>query len=387
MVNRDRLTRVFQELVQIDSVSKKEGAVAQVLQKTFESLGAEVVIDGAGPKVESESGNLIARFQGTNTQVAPLLLNAHMDTVQPGEGIRIVFSDGVFSSDGTTILGADDKSALAVIIETIRVLQERGIPHGPLEVVVTVCEEVGLLGAKNLDYSLLKAEYGYSLDASDPDGIVIRAPAANHIHFRVLGRDAHAGAAPEKGINAIQLAGRAIAKMPIGRIDKETTANIGLIQGGTATNIVPGLVTLTGEVRSHSPEKLDRETKRIVQCLEEEISAYKKAFPADDGLPRCEAEIREDFSVMKTPEDHLVVAMAREAATRLGREMKTKTSGGGSDANIFFGHGIVTGILGTGMKDLHTVRESIRLDDMVKSVELLLEIIQLHTKQPPVAPS
>ena len=385
MVNHDRLALVFKELVQIDSVSQREGAVAKVLQETLESMDAEVVIDGAGPKVGSDTGNLIARFRGTDTQVAPLLLNAHMDTVQPGEGIKVVFSDGVFSSDGTTILGADDKSALAVIIETIRILQEHGLPHGPLEVVVTVCEEVGLLGAKNLDYSLLNAQVGYSLDASDPDGIVIRAPAANHLYFEIFGRDAHAGAAPEKGINAIQIASRAIAKMQIGRIDQETTANIGLIQGGTATNIVPGLVTVKGEVRSHSPEKLDKETQKIVDCLEEEISAYQKAFPSDDGLPRLETKIREDFSVMKTPEDHLVVAMAKEAAARLGREMKAKTSGGGSDANIFFGHGIVTGILGTGMKDLHTVRESIRLDDMVKSTELLLEIIQLHAKRPPVS--
>ena len=384
LVNRDRLAQVFKELVQIDSVSKREGAVAKALQRILESLGAEVVIDGAGPKVGSDSGNLIARFQGTDGHVAPLLLNAHMDTVQPGEGVKILFSDGVFSSDGTTILGADDKSALAVIVETIRVLQERGLAHGPLEVVATVCEEVGLLGAKNLDYSLLKAQYGYSLDASDPDGIVIRAPAANHLHFEVFGRDAHAGASPEKGINAIQIASRAIAKMKIGRIDQETTANIGWIQGGAATNIVPGLVTVTGEVRSHSPEKLDKETKKIVHCLEEEISAYQKAFPSDDGLPRLETKIREDFSAMQTPEDHLVVTMAKEAAAHLGREMKAKTSGGGSDANIFFGHGIVTGILGTGMKDLHTVRESIRLDDMVKSVELLLEITQLHAKKPPV---
>jgi tripeptide aminopeptidase len=381
MINHDRLAQVFKELVQIDSVSKEEGSIAKALRDMLVSLGAEVVVDGAGPKVGSDTGNLIARFQGTDTQVTPLLLNAHMDTVQPGEGIKIVFSDGVFSSDGTTILGADDKSALAVIIETIRVLEEHRLPHGPLEVVVTVCEEVGLLGAKNLDYSLLKARYGYSLDASDPDGIVVRAPAANHVHFEVLGRDAHAGAAPEKGINAIQIAGRAIAKMQIGRIDDETTANIGLIRGGTATNIVPSLVTLTGEVRSHSPEKLDKETQRIVDCLEGEIAAYQKDFPSDDGLPRLETTIREDFSVMKTPENHPVVAMAKEAAARLGRDMKPKTSGGGSDANIFFGHGIVTGILGTGMKDLHTVRESIRLDDMVKSAELLVEIIQIHANR------
>jgi tripeptide aminopeptidase len=381
MVNHERLADMFKGLVEVDSVSRKEGVIAKSLVKIFESMGAEVVIDGAGPNVGSDTGNLIARFQGSETDAPPLLLNAHMDTVQPGEGVKILFSEGVFSSDGTTVLGADDKSALAVVIEAIRVLQENRLPCSPLEVVVTICEEVGLMGAKNLDYSLLKAQYGYSLDATDTDGIVTRAPAANHIQFKVYGRDAHAGAAPEKGINAIHLASRAISKISVGRIDEETTVNIGLIEGGTATNIVPHLVTVTGEVRSHTPQKLDQETDKIIRCFEREVSAYKKAFPAHDGLPRLETAIRQDFSVLKIAEDHLVVTMAKEAASHLGREMKPKTSGGGSDANIFFGHGIVAGILGTGMKDMHTVRESIRLDDMVKSVELLLEIIQVHAKR------
>ena len=381
MVNRERLGDLFKTLVQIDSVSKKEGAIAKTLQEIFESLGAEVVFDGAGPKVGGDTGNLIARFKGARSDVVPLLLNAHMDTVQPGEGVKVLFSDGTFTSDGSTILAADDKSALAVIIETIKILQENRLPYGSLEVVVTICEEVGLLGAKNLDYSLIKAEYGYSVDATDTEGIVTRAPAANRIEFKVHGRDAHAGAAPEKGINAIHLASRAISEVRIGRIDEETTANIGLIEGGKATNIVPCLVTVVGEVRSHSPEKLEQETQKIVQSFERQVSSYKEAFPSDDGLPKLETVVHQDFYVLQVPEDHSVVTLAKEAASNLGREMKTKMSGGGSDANIFFGHGIITGVLGTGMKDMHTVRESIRLDDMIKSVELLLEIIQLHAKK------
>lgn len=381
MVNRERLGDLFKTLVQIDSVSKREGAIAKTLQEIFESLGGEVLIDGAGPKVGGDTGNLIARFKGARADVVPLLLNAHMDTVQPGEGVKVLFSDGTFTSDGSTVLGADDKSALAVIIETIKILQENGLPYGPLEVVVTICEEVGLLGAKNLDYSLITAEYGYSMDGTDTEGIVTRAPAANYIEFRVHGRDAHAGAAPEKGINAIQLASRAISEIRVGRVDGETTANIGLIEGGKATNIVPCLVTVAGEVRSHSPEKLAEETQKIVQSFERQVLTYKEAFPSDDGLPRLETAVRQDFFALKVPENHSVVTLAKEAASSLGREMKTKTSGGGSDANIFFGHGIVTGVLGTGMKDMHTVRESIRLDDMIKSIELLLEIIQLHAKR------
>ncbi len=380
MVNQDRLAENFKKLVQIDSVSRKEGALAKSLRTTFESMGAEVHIDGAGPEVEGETGNLIARLEGTEKDAVPLLLNAHMDTVQPGEGVKVLFSDGTFSSDGTTVLGADDKSALAIIIETIRILQEHNIPHGPLEIVVTVCEEVGLVGAKKLDYSIIRSRYGYSLDATDTDGIVTRAPAANHVQFKVYGRDAHAGAAPEKGINAIQIASRAISKISIGRIDDETTANIGVIQGGRATNIVPGLVTVSGEVRSHSPKKLEHETEKIVQAFEQEVSSYAEKAPSDDGLPRLETSVRQDFSVLKIPEDHPVVTLAMEAASGLGRKMKTKTSGGGSDANIFFGNGIVAGVIGTGMKDMHTVRETIRLDEMVKSTELLLEIIKLHAE-------
>jgi tripeptide aminopeptidase len=380
MVNRERLGDLFKTLIQIDSVSKKEGAIAKTLQGIFESMGGEVLIDGAGPKVGGDTGNLIARFKGAKADIVPLLLNAHMDTVQPGEGIKVLFSDGTYTSDGSTVLGADDKSALAIIIETIRILQEKMLPWGPLELVVTICEEVGLLGAKNLDYSLIKAQYGYSLDATDTEGIVTQAPAANHIEFKVHGRDAHAGAAPEKGINAIHLASRAISEIRVGRIDDETTANIGLIEGGKATNIVPCLVTVAGEVRSHSPGRLEEETQKIVQGFERQVSDYKEAFPSDDGLPRLEVAVRQDFSNLKIADDHAVVTLAREAASCLGRNMKTKTSGGGSDANIFFGHGIVTSVLGTGMKDMHTVRESIRLDDMVKSVELLLEIVQLHAR-------
>ncbi len=381
MVNHDRLAHLFKTLVQIDSVSKKEGCIAETLHGIFESLGAEVLIDKAGSKVGGDTGNLIARLEGRKADVAPLLLNAHMDTVQPGEGVKVLFSDGIFTSDGSTVLGADDKSALAVIIEAIRILQENRLQYGPLEVVITICEEVGLLGAKNLDYSMIKARYGYSLDATDTEGIVTRAPVANHIQVKVHGRDAHAGAEPEKGINAIHLASRAISGLRVGRIDEETTANIGLIEGGKATNIVPSLVTATGEVRSHSLEKLEEETKKIVQSFEQQVSEYRESFPSDDGLPKLEVEVRQDFSVLKIPEDHPVVSLVKEAASSLGRKMETKTSGGGSDSNIFFGHGIVTGVLGTGMKDVHTVRESIRLDDMVKSVELLLEIIQLHAER------
>ena len=166
MINKERLTDTFRFLVEIDSVSKEEGAVAREIRKILESIGAETLVDTAGEKIGSDTGNLIAKLKG-NTQVPPLLLNAHMDTVEPGKGITVIFKDGIFTSDGTTILGADDKSAIAILLETLMVLHENDLSFGPIELVLTICEEIGLQGAKHLDFSLITAKYGYALDATD----------------------------------------------------------------------------------------------------------------------------------------------------------------------------------------------------------------------------
>jgi len=376
MINRERLIDTFRFLVGIDSVSRQEGDIAEELKKILESMGAETVFDGAGKMTGSNTGNLIAKFKG-NIDVTPLLLNAHMDTVEPGRGVVPVLKDGVFTSDGTTILGADDKSAIAVLLEVMTVLKEKNMAFGPIEMVLTICEEIGLMGAKHLDMSHVTAKYGYALDSTDTEGIITRAPSANKIEFRVYGRDAHAGAAPEKGINAIWLASRAIAGLQLGRIDGETTCNIGIINGGIATNIVPNLVCVKGEVRSHDDEKLKKVTGTIVAAFEESVRSYGNN--SSDGLPKVDVIIEDDFFRTDIPEDHPVVVLAQRAASNLGRKMITKTTGGGADANIFFAKGIIAGVIGTGMRDMHTVRESVKVDDMVKTGELLLEIIRLHT--------
>ncbi|MFY9941152.1 MAG: M20/M25/M40 family metallo-hydrolase [Desulfobacterales bacterium] len=376
MITPQRMAETFIALVKIDSLSRREGRLAGELQKRLEALGAEIVFDRAHEQIGGECGNLIARFGG-NRPGPPLLFNAHMDTVGPGEGIRPILADGLFTSDGTTILGADDKSAIAILLEALTVIVEDELPHRPLEVVLTVCEEVGLLGAKHLDFSLISARLGYALDATDTAGIVTRAPAANRLEFKIHGKDAHAGAAPEKGINAIWLASRAIATQTLGRIDHETTCNIGLIEGGLAINIVPSLVTVKGEVRSHNEQKLERVTATLVAGFEAAVAAYPKPDP-QSPLPRLEVGCERDFSATCIPDDHPVVTLAQQAAANLGRELRSKPTGGGADANIFFQKGIMTGVLGTGMRDMHTVRENIRLDDMLRTAELVLEIIRLH---------
>ena len=215
------------------------------------------------------------------------------------------------------------------------------------------------------------------LDAADTESIVTRAPAANRFEFRIHGKDAHSGSAPEKGINAISLAGKAIAGLELGRIDHETTCNIGVIEGGRATNIVPNLVIVKGEVRSHDEEKLNRVTNEIIASFKGVVDNCRK-ISLYEGLPDIEIYIDHDFSSTNIPNNHPVIILARQAAATLGRKMSTKTTGGCADSNIFFQKGIITGVIGTGMRDVHTLRESVCLEDMVRTVELLLEIVKLH---------
>ncbi|MGE0086473.1 MAG: M20/M25/M40 family metallo-hydrolase [Desulfococcaceae bacterium] len=375
MIDQNRLAETFRFLAETDSVSKDEARIFFELKKILESMGAEVVSDHAGAKIGSNANNLIARFKG-NRNAPPLLLNAHMDTVGPGKGVKVLFKDGVFTSAGDTILGADDKSAIAVLLESIRVIQERNIPCGPLELVLTVCEEIGLMGAKHLDYSLITAKYGYALDATDTEFIITRAPGAKKIDIEVHGKEAHAGVAPEKGINAISIAAKAIAKLSLGRIDAETTCNIGVIEGGIATNIIPRLVRIKGEARSHSPEKLEAVTEEILSAFRQAVENEKKS--PEDELPALKIHLEHDFNRTDIPEDHPVIVHARKAAENLGMRLVPKTTGGGADANIFVEKGIIVGVLGTGMRDMHTISESVSLADMSKTAELVIEIIRLH---------
>ncbi|CAN2049809.1 tripeptide aminopeptidase [Candidatus Magnetomoraceae bacterium gMMP-13] len=381
MINKERLADTFMSLVKIDSESGNEKEMNIFLKSIFDSLGAETIIDSAGEKAGSNTGNLIVKFKG-NVNAPPLLFCAHTDTVKPGNGVKPIFKDGIFKSDGTTILGSDDKSAIAIIIEAIKVVLKNKLDFCPLEIVFTISEEVGLLGVKNLDYSLINASYGYVLDIRDPKEIIVRAPSSNRLVFKIHGKDAHAGIAPEDGINAISLASKATAMLDVGRIDDETTCNIGLIKGGVATNIVPDLVTVEGEVRSHSNEKLNSVTQKIISAYEQVIEDYPKVIDKASGeaLPRLEKIITKDFININIPEDHYVVMLAKKAAEQLGRKLIKKSTEGGSDANCFFNKGIITAVLGTGMTDVHTVRESVKLEDMFQATELMLKIIKLHAE-------
>lgn len=358
MINNERLIATFLELVQIDSPSGHEQEIGKHLEARLRSLGLTTEIDPVG--------NLVSRLDSGSGPV--LLLSAHMDTVGTDRGITPTVSNGVIYSDGTTILGADDKSGVAAILEVLQLVQERTIPHPPLEVVISVGEEQGLYGARKLDVSSLKASYGIVMDGGGPTGhIVVSAPSQDNLLFTVHGISSHAGSEPEKGINAIRVAAEAIAAMPLGRIDQETTSNVGIIQGGTARNIVPDRVSVTGEARSRDPKKLERLSASIVDAFERAAERHRTTV---------NAQVTRTYEAYRVDEDEPILVAVATAATSLGHEVALRSSGGGTDGNVFNAAGIPTVVLSTGMTDVHTTKEHIAIADLVAGTRLLMESVR-----------
>ncbi|ADH86687.1 M20/M25/M40 family metallo-hydrolase [Desulfurivibrio alkaliphilus] len=377
----ERLAEIFVRLCEIDSPSRQEGRVAAFLKGLFATeFNAEILEDNSAPFTGSDTGNLVIRIPGRRGGLPPFFCNCHLDVVEPACGVKVRRQGETFTSAGATVLGADDKAGIAMLVEMARSLKEDGLLWSPLEFVFTTCEEIGLLGAKNFDFSLLRADTGYALDSAGFDLAVVAAPAANHFTARVHGLAAHAGLHPETGINAIQLASRALADLSLGRLDDESTANIGVIAGGKATNIVPDLVTMEGEVRSHDPDKLAHHTQHIKDVFHRTVSKYGSLAPTS-GPPRGAAEfsftIEEQFPAMKLKQGDPVLQRLRQAADQLRRRLEFTVAGGGSDANIFSAHGFPTAILGTGMTDVHTTDESVTLTALVRTTELLLAMYRL----------
>jgi tripeptide aminopeptidase len=378
MINQERIKNLLLELVQIDSVSREEREVAEHLKRLCEEMGADVEIDGAGAAVGGNTGNVIARFPGVVPGAEAIMMSAHMDTVVPGRGVKPVVEGDIIRTDGSTVLGGDDKSGVAVIIETIRSLQEQAIPHAPIDAVFSICEEVGLLGAKHLDMSKVRARYGIVFDSDDPGFLFTKGPSANHFEFKIHGLESHAGVAPEQGISAIRIAAEAISAMKLGRIDEETTANIGVIHGGEATNIITNLVTLKGEARSLDDAKLEAQTAHMVKCLEDAAAKYEVTVEGVTTKAWIESEVTREYYSMDVSDESRVVKLVKEAAARMGLKVETMASGGGCDANIFNRRGIECANLGTGMRAIHTVKEWLDVKDMYASAEMTLEIMRLN---------
>jgi tripeptide aminopeptidase len=356
MINQDRLVGSFCDLARIDSPSEEEEEVAQHLIPRLENLGLAVARDAFG--------NVIATEAGEN----PLLLSAHMDTVEPGRGIQPQIHGERITSDGTTILGGDCKAGVSAIMEGLESIMEDGQPHRPVQVVFTRGEEIGLVGANHLDWSMLNATEAVVFDGNGPvNTITGSSPTYMRFDVVVRGRAAHAGVEPEKGLSAIRIATDIINQLPQGRLDEETTFNVGLISGGTVRNAVPALTTFGGEFRSRNSETFDLLKIQLLSTLDEARQRYQ------------EASIQEDLEVMfhmytLDPEES-IVRLATRVMGDMGMAPNIRPSGGGTDGNVFRLNGIANVVVGMSTNEMHTVDEYVVIPDLVETARFCQQVV------------
>ncbi len=364
-IDVSHLTNLFQDLCRINTPPLKEKPIADYVQNMLEGMGLECIRDEAHIATGGDCGNMIVNIPGTKPGV-PIFLSAHFDTVEPNPNVKIVIENGVIKTDGNSILGADDKAGLAAILETVHVLMENKISHGYIQLLLSVSEEIGLRGAANMNHDLIKARMGYVLDTGPPVGAIIyTAPTHDIFEVDFRGRAAHAGFEPENGVSAIQAAALAISKMNLGRIDEETTANVGVIQGGVATNVIPECVTLRAEARSRNRDKLAAQV--------EHMSAVFRSAAKELGAS-VDIRVNREYESYMLREDDPVIGLAKKAAESIGLPTSLRAGGGGSDANIYNRIGIPACVLGTGMRAVHTHSEHILIDDLVRSAQWALAI-------------
>lgn len=373
VLNKDRIFEEFKELVAIPCHSTKERQIFEVVKAKLEALGFTVEEDDAASKLDSECGNMWAFLPGNKAGATKVLLSGHLDGVEPCGGTTVVRKDGILYSDGTTILGSDDKSGVVAIIEGVRMILEENAEHGDIQVLFTIAEEGGVNGSRCMDQSKLNADVGYALDSEGAPGeIIVGAPGQYKYSIKVIGKTAHGGMEPEKGINSVMVAAKALAEVKrYGRIDEETTANIGIINGGIATNIVPALVEIQGDARSRNSEKLIAIRDEIVNTI---CTAVEK-----QGA-KAEADVILKYNSFLVDENSKVVELAKDACAEFGFEPNVGLTGGGSDANFINAYGVPCVILGTGMSNVHTVDEYIKEEDLYNSALMVYGILKAATK-------
>ena len=363
----DRVLTLFCELARIPSPSGKERAAANYVLAYLRGLGLDPREDGSAPLVPSESGNIVCRLPGAQDGGVPVMLCSHLDTVPPQGPIEPVVTDGVVRNAAGTILGADNKSAVAAMLEAARRIVKEHRPHAGVELVFTVVEEVGLQGAKHLDLGSLEAKVGYVYDQAAPIGeVILGAPYHRELHASFIGHAAHSGIAPEEGRSAIVACARAIGDFRLGRIDEETTANVGVIRGGQARNIVPGLCELEAEIRSHKE-------KTQLALIEEMLETI--AFAAEQSECGAETKVVEIYRGYRFKPDDLPVALARKALESCGFEPVLGLTGGGADANVFNAGGLPCVNLSNGMAHIHSPEEEIAVDDLKRMVDVTLALV------------
>jgi len=368
MINAERVKQTFLELVAINSPSRGERGVADYVKAKLSSLGFEVGEDDSGAKIDGNAGNVIAFKKGTVEAATPIFLSCHMDTVEPTDKMKVVFDGDTIKTDGSTILGADDKAGIASVLEGVSDVLERNAPRGDIQVLFSICEEQGLRGAREMDHSKVKGEMGYVFDTERPvAGITMSAPTHDTMTVEIHGTASHAGIAPEKGVSAIVAASNAVAKMRLGRIDAETSANIGRIEGGKARNIVPDLVTIGAEARSRNNDKLDEQIRHMTTLFEEEAAKI--------GAKAVVQSTRQ-YSTYRWAQEDAVVKLAMAASLKIGIEPVFLEGGGGSDANIYNSIGIPAVVVGAGYSGAHSVSEETTVGELAKSAEFVAALIE-----------
>lgn len=374
MIDKNRLLEHFIQLVKINAPSGKESAVGKRIIPELTELGLTVSVDDSAAVTGCDHGNIVARLSPSPGRDDWRALAAHMDTVPLPHSTRPVIRDGVVFSDGTTVLGADDRAGIAVLMEALRTIREKDLSHPGLEIVFTVSEETGLLGSKALDVRGLRSSMAFVLDSSTPPGsIITTAPFATSVTWTVIGVAAHAGVSPEKGINAIQAASRGIASMSIGRIDGETTANIGTIRGGHATNIVCDRVEVKAEARSLAEDKLKSQLGHMRATMRKAVTEYGATL---------EERIDEKYPGFHLDPGAKVVLEASKAIESAGLAPRATSTGGGSDANIFNHRGIPSVNLGLGYSKAHSSEESMEIARLEKMAEVALALMTLAPIRP-----
>lgn len=372
MINEQRLLSLFKKLCLINAPALEERQSVNYVKTYLEELGLDVREDDAGKKIGSDANNLIATLKG-NVEGAPrVFLSAHFDTVEPTEGLLIEERNGVLYSASDTILGADDKGGMAPAIEAVNALIETGDPHGDVVLLFTLAEEIGLKGAQEIELDDLNLDFGYVLDTGPPVGsFVTRTATHDRLDVVVQGKPAHSGKNPEDGISALGVVANAISNMKLGRIDEETTANFGLVRGGTAVNVVMPFIKLRGEARSTVVEKLDRQIDHMVTEFERAAREMGATVVIDH---------ERHYSSFEVDQDHPVVVHAQSASRSMGFEPTLRTTLGGSDANIFNAKGVPSIVISTGMENIHTHDERISIKDLNDTAKLTYQILIDVTK-------
>lgn len=374
MIDKQRLLTRFIELLKIKSPSKNEEEIIEYISKILKELEIGTKVDCSGTKFGSNTGNLTGYLKGGLKNRLPIFLGAHVDTVcLDGDIIPAVKNGRVVNENKNCILGGDDKVAIAAILEALQVIKETKISTGDIYLLFTIAEEVGVVGARYLDLKDIKAKYGFFFDGEGDVGTIFNeAPYHNNFRITITGRAAHSGIAPEKGINSIKAASDAISALNPGRVDSDTTYNIGLISGGSAINIVPEKTNITAEARSLKVEKLDKITGHIKETFS---SVVKKSGA------KADIRIEREYDGFKIDESEISMQIAKNALMNMGIKPRVVSTGGGSDINIFNAKGKMAVNLSSGMENVHTNKEYVKVSQLERLAALILEICTAEVRK------